>query len=57
MNAKSPSYEDGEFGEVPYLEAVATMDEEEERVMLFAVNRDMEEELVLEGDVRDFSGY
>lgn len=57
VNVKSPSYEDGEFGEVPYLEAVATVDEENEMVTLFAVNRNLEEELLVEGDVRDFADY
>lgn len=54
---QSPTYEDETFDAVPYLEAVATWDEENESVTLFAVNRDLESALPLEGDVRAFPGY
>ncbi len=57
VKARSPAYPDKEFGEVPYLEAVATLDEEHEALTIFAVNRDLKEPLSLEGDARDFSGY
>jgi len=57
ISVKSPSYQDREFDQVPYLEAVATMDEEAEALTVFAVNRNLEESLALEGDVRDFADY
>ena len=53
----SPSYETEEFGPVPLLEAVATLDEENGLLTIFAVNRDQRESLPLEGDLRGFSDY
>jgi len=54
---QSPTYHDETFDAVPYLEAVATWEEETQSVTLFAVNRDLESALPLEGDVRAFPGY
>jgi alpha-N-arabinofuranosidase len=54
---ESPTYHDDTFDAVPYLEAVATWDEANQSVTLFAVNRDLEAALPLEGDVRAFPGY
>jgi alpha-N-arabinofuranosidase len=53
---ESPTYHDDTFDAVPYLEAVATWDEANQGVTLFAVNRDLEAALPLEGDVRAFPG-
>ena len=57
VSPQSASYHDDTFDAVPYLEAVATWDESNESVTLFAVNRDLEASLPLEGDVRAFPGY
>jgi alpha-N-arabinofuranosidase len=54
---QSPTYHDDTFDAVPYLEAVATWDEEHGSITLFAVNRDLESALPLEGDLRAFPGY
>ncbi|HEX2987100.1 MAG TPA: alpha-N-arabinofuranosidase [Chloroflexota bacterium] len=56
VNPVSPGYDDKEFGAVPYLEAVATHDAEEHCLTLFAVNRSMDQELRLDGDIRGFPG-
>jgi alpha-N-arabinofuranosidase len=57
VSPQSPTYHDDTFDAVPYLEAVATWDEEKQNITLFAVNRDLESALPLEGDVRAFPGY
>ncbi|WP_207890288.1 alpha-N-arabinofuranosidase [Rubrobacter taiwanensis] len=57
LRIESPRYETKEFGAVPFLEAVATVDEEAERLTVFAVNRDQEEPLLLDGDLRGMEGY
>jgi alpha-N-arabinofuranosidase len=57
VNIDSPFYEDHEFDTVPYLEAVATLDQENESLAIFAVNRDLNEPLALEGDARAFRDY
>jgi len=53
----SPVYDSKEFADVPYLEATAVYNEEQESLTLFAVNRDLNDPLVLSGDIRDFAGY
>lgn len=57
LRISSPTYANDMFGEVPLLEAVGTIDEEQETVTLFAVNRDQASTLLLEGDLRCLDGY
>lgn len=54
---KAPVYDTVEFTDVPYLESVVVYNEEKEELVIFAVNRDLEESLLVETDLRDFSGY
>lgn len=53
----SPKYDSKDFTDVSYLEAIGVYNEEEEELTIFAVNRDLEQPLLLECDVRHFSGY
>jgi alpha-N-arabinofuranosidase len=53
----SPWYDNEESGVVPFLEAVATVDEGNDQLAIFAVNRNQEEPLLLEADVRSMEGY
>jgi len=57
LQISSPCYASREFDGVPLLEAVATIDEEREQLTLFAVNRDQNDVLLLEGDLRALPGY
>ena len=59
LNAQvsSPTYETKDFGAVPWLEAVATLNEEQETATIFAVNRGQEEALTLEADCRGLGEY
>jgi alpha-N-arabinofuranosidase len=57
LQIEGPSYENEMFGAVPLLEAAATLDEENEQLAIFAVNRSQEGPLSLEGDVRSLAGY
>jgi len=50
----SPGYENRKHGEVPYLEAVATVDKERAELTVFAVNRSSSEELELRGRLGGF---
>lgn len=54
---KSPVYESGNYGDAPYLDSVVIMNEEEETVTIFAVNKDLEEDMEVTCDLRQFSGY
>ncbi|TDF95231.1 alpha-N-arabinofuranosidase [Paenibacillus piri] len=53
----SPLYDSKDFTDVPYLESTAVYNEETDELTIFAVNRDLEEPLLLECDVRNFEGY
>ena len=57
LNVQSTTYDDRDFGPVPHLEAVGVFDEEKGELTIFAVNRDLENELHLEADLRDFTDY
>jgi alpha-L-arabinofuranosidase len=57
LNVRSPMYEDSSLGAVPYLEAVATVDSNNDTATIFAVNRSMDGELSLDCDIRDFDKY
>ena len=57
LNIASPVYDDAEFGPVPYLEAVATYDAAAGTLAVFAVNRSLDQAMMLEGDARHFAGY
>lgn len=53
---QAPSYESKQ-GDAPYLDTVCVMNEEEETLTLFAVNKDLEDSMELTCDLRQFSGY
>ncbi len=57
VQSSSPGYDNAEYGVVPFLEATATLDEEREQVVVFAVNRSQDAPLAIEGDLRSLDGY
>ncbi len=57
LNIESPVYHDNEFDAVPYIDGVATVDDENATLTIFAVNRSLEEAITLEGDARDYADY
>ncbi len=61
-NALKPIIECGkydckDFTDVPYLESVASYDEENGEIALFVVNRSMEEDVLLDVSLLGFDGY
>lgn len=54
---ESPVYETKDFSDIPYLEAIATANDENEELTIFAVNRDLEHSLSFECKLGDFEGY
>lgn len=56
VDLNSPAYENKEFGQVPYLEATATYNPEDNSTILFAVNRSLNEPLAIDVDARDLAG-
>ncbi len=57
LNINSPVYHDDDFDAVPYVDGVATVDSENDSITIFAVNRNLEDEIILEGDARDYEDY
>ncbi len=53
---KSPVYE-SKHGDAPYLDTVLVMNEEEETLTLFAVNKDLEDSMEISCDLRQFKDY
>jgi len=52
-----PTYESIQFGEVPLVQIVSLSDEDSETLTLFAVNKDLEEDVLLSCDLRQFMEY
>ncbi|MBR3148816.1 MAG: alpha-N-arabinofuranosidase [Eubacterium sp.] len=50
-------YDCKEFTDVPYIESIATYDEENESLTLFVVNKSLDEEQELSVNLMDFDGY
>ncbi len=54
---QSPVYETKTLGEVPVIDAVLINNEEDETLTLFAVNKDLNEGVTLNCDLRQFEDY
>ena len=52
----APTYETRQYGSVSCVDSVAVYDEEQDQVVLFAVNKDLEEDMELTMDLRQFAG-
>jgi alpha-N-arabinofuranosidase len=57
MRLESPIYDNVKFGDVPYLDAAAAYDRENERLTIFVVNRNPRESILLDGDLRGLKEY
>jgi alpha-N-arabinofuranosidase len=57
LQLQSPSYNADVRDEIPYLEAIATLDESGDSMTIFAVNRDQANDLQLEGNLKAFAGW
>jgi alpha-N-arabinofuranosidase len=53
----SPKYDSKNFTDVPYLETVGIWNEENAELTVFAVNRSLEDDLVVNVDIKGFEGY
>ena len=54
---KSPVYTTKSHGDAPYLDAVWLENPEEETITLFAVNKDLDEDMEISCDLRQFKDY
>lgn len=53
----SPKYDSKDYTDVPVLDSTVVYNEEQEELTIFAVNRDLEDSIVLETDIRNFDQY
>lgn len=54
---KAPVYETKKLGEVSVLDAVTIVNDDAETLTIFAVNKDLNEDLQLDSDLRQYAGY
>ena len=54
---KTPVYESKTYGETPYLDGVLVWRKKRKRLVLFAVNKCLDEDMELICDLRQFAGY
>ena len=52
-----PKYDCKQYTDVPYLESIATYDEENEELVVFCVNKSQDESAVINVNLLDFDGY
>ena len=52
-----PTYKNKKYGNVPFVDCVAVHNEEAEELVIFAVNKNLEEEIQLHMDLRQFADY
>ena len=52
-----PKYDCKAFTDVPYIESIATYDEENEEMAIFCVNKSLDESVVLNVNLMNFAGY
>ncbi len=53
----SPKYDSKNFTDVPFLDSVAVLSEDESELTIFAVNRDLEEDMLMDCSLRGFENY
>ncbi|WEG11193.1 alpha-N-arabinofuranosidase [Pullulanibacillus sp. KACC 23026] len=53
----SPKYDSKDFTDVPYVDAAVVMDENQERLTLFVVNKNQDDSILLETVITGFEGY
>lgn len=54
---KSPVYEAKRYGEAPYLDCVVVENPEKEELVVFAVNKDLDEDMEVTLNLRQFADY
>ena len=54
---KSPVYEAKQYGEAPYLDCVVVENPEKEELIVFAVNKDLDEDMEVTLDLRQYADY
>ena len=53
----APTYTNRKYGEVPCVDCVVIYNDRQEELVIFAVNKSLQEDICVEMDLRQFSGY
>ncbi len=53
----APTYKNKKFGDVPYVDCVTVYNEEQDELVVFAVNKSLTEDVSLSMELRQFAGY
>ncbi|UFU01311.1 alpha-N-arabinofuranosidase [Radiobacillus kanasensis] len=53
----SPKYDSKDFTDVPYIDSASVLNQEEEELTIFLVNKHLEDSISLQADLRSFEGY
>ncbi|TYQ13132.1 UNVERIFIED_CONTAM: alpha-N-arabinofuranosidase [Acetivibrio alkalicellulosi] len=53
----SPKYDSSDYTDVPFLDAVIIQNEEKDQLVILAVNKDLEEDMEVTCDIRQFADY
>jgi alpha-N-arabinofuranosidase len=57
LRITSPTYATDKYGDAPYVDAIATIDDERDEIAFFAINRSLDSAIPVEVDVRALPGY
>ncbi|WP_274894018.1 alpha-L-arabinofuranosidase C-terminal domain-containing protein [Thermoanaerobacterium sp. R66] len=53
----SPKYDSKDFSDVPFLESTAVTNDENDEITIFAVNRDKDDSMLFECELKGFENY
>ncbi|QTN01334.1 alpha-N-arabinofuranosidase [Sediminibacillus dalangtanensis] len=53
----SPKYDSADFTDIPYVDSAAVLNEKEDEVTIFMVNKHLHDSIVLTADLRSFEGF
>ena len=53
----SPTYQNRKYGTVPFVDCVTVYNDDDDELVIFAVNKDLKEDITLSMDLRQFAGF
>ena len=53
----SPTYQNRKYGTVPFIDCVTVYNDDDDELVIFAVNKDLKEDITLSMDLRQFAGF
>jgi alpha-N-arabinofuranosidase len=53
----SPTYQNKKYGTVPFIDCVTVYNDDAEELIIFAVNKDLKEDIILSMDLRQFADF